>query len=122
MIADLERLNHKWNQAWLDKDAATVDRMMADDYVYIAPNGQVWDRPTILKIIQSPSYHLDKNGASTEVMVKPVGSDAGAVVRRWQGEGTFEGKGFKDDHRCTSLWVRRGSEWQVVLEQCTNNQ
>src|SRR5688572_16736456 len=38
MIADLERLNQTWNRAWIDKDAARIEKMMADEYVYVAPN------------------------------------------------------------------------------------
>ncbi|MDQ3172375.1 MAG: nuclear transport factor 2 family protein [Acidobacteriota bacterium] len=120
MFSDLERLNETWNRAWLEKDGAIVDRLMANEYVYIAPNGQVLDRQTIVKIIQSANYQL-YNGKRTEVVIKPVGKDAAAIVHRWQGEGTFEGKSFKDDHRCTMLCARRGTGWQIILEHCSPN-
>ncbi|MGH9872816.1 MAG: nuclear transport factor 2 family protein [Pyrinomonadaceae bacterium] len=120
MTADLERLNQIWEQAWLDKDVALVEKLMADEYLFIAPNGQMLDRQAILKIIRSPSYHLD-SGTRTEVIIKPVGEDAAVVVHRSQAEGKLEGKSFKDDHRCTMLCVRRGGEWRVILEQCSPN-
>jgi thiol-disulfide isomerase/thioredoxin len=120
MNADLERLNQIWLRAWFEKDVALVEKLMADEYVYIAPNGQVLDRQAVLKIIQSPSYHLD-NGTRTELIIKPVAEDVAVVVHRWQGEGRFEGKSFRDDHRCSMLCVRRGSEWRVMLEQCSPN-
>ena len=120
MSADLEGLNQTWNRAWLEKDAALVEKMMADEYVYIAPNGQVIDRQTILKIIRSASYRLDRS-TRTEVIIKPVGKDSAAVVFRSQAEGAYEGKSFKDDYRCTMLCGRRSTEWQVVLEQCSPN-
>ena len=120
MHGDLERLNRTWERAWLDKDAALVDKLMADEYLYIAPNGQLLDRQAILKIIRSPSYHLD-NSTRTEVIIKPVGEDAAVVVHRSQAEGGFDGKSFKDDHRCTMLCVRRDGEWRVILEQCSPN-
>ncbi len=78
---------------------------MAPDYVYIAPTGQVLDRDAILAIIRSPSYRL-KQGTRTEMVVRPLTDDAAALVHRWQGEGAFEGKAFRDDHRCTTLCVR----------------
>jgi len=53
LTADLERLNQIWERAWLDKDAALVEKLMADEYVFIAPNGQMLDRQAILKIIRS---------------------------------------------------------------------
>ena len=120
MTADLERLNEMWEQAWLDKDAALVDKLMTAEYLYIAPNGQIMDRQAILGIIRSPGYHLDK-GTRTEVIIKPVGADTAVIVHRSQAEGGFEGKSFKDDHRCTMLCVRRGGEWRVILEQCSPN-
>lgn len=120
MIADLERLSQTWNQAWLEKDAELVDKMMADEYVYVAPNGQLLDRQTILKVIGSASYRLDRS-TRTEMIIKPVGNDSGAVVFRSQAEGAYDGKSFKDDLRCTSLCARRGDEWQIVLEHCSPN-
>ena len=120
VTADLEHLNQIWEQAWLDKDAALIENLTADEYLYIAPNGQILDRSAILKIIRSPSYHLDK-GTRTEVIVKPVGTDTAVVVHRSQSEGSLEGKSFKEDHRCTMLCVKRGGKWRVVLEQCSLN-
>jgi ketosteroid isomerase-like protein len=44
MNDDLERLNQTWNRAWLENDAARVEKMMAEEYVFITTNGQLWDR------------------------------------------------------------------------------
>ena len=118
MIAELERLNERWNRAWLEKDDATVERLMAADYVYVAPNGQELDRSAILGIIRSSSYQLSR-GARTEVAVRPIGDDAAIVRHRWQGAGTYEGVSFEDDHRCTMVCVRRDGEWEIVLEHCS---
>lgn len=92
-MADLERLNERWNRTWLEKDDAVVDRLMAADYVYVAPNRQVVDRSTILGIIRSPGYQLS-HGTRTEVTVRPIGDDAAIVRHRWQGAGTYKGGVF----------------------------
>ena len=120
MSADLEHLNKIWNTAWLEKDAALVEKLMADDYLYIAPNGQLLDRKAILNVIRSPSYRLD-NSTRTPVVIKTAGEDAAIMVFHSQAAGMFEGKSFKDDHKCTMLCVRRGNEWRVLLEQCSPN-
>ena len=44
MLSELHDLSERWFQAWLEKDAETVERLMAEDYLYIAPNGLVLDR------------------------------------------------------------------------------
>jgi hypothetical protein len=120
VTADLEHLNEIWNRAWLERDVTLVEKLMADDYLYIAPNGKLLDRKAILNIIKSPSYRLD-NSARTPVMIKPVGADAAVMVFHSQATGTFEGKPFKDDHKCTMLCVRLGCVWRLLLEQCSPN-
>jgi hypothetical protein len=116
MLSELHDLNERWNRAWFEKDPATVERLMAVDYIYIGPNGLVLDRQAILRIIRSPSYRLD-HGAHTEVVVRPLGCDAAVVRHRWQGTGSFEGTSFTDDQRGIRVWERRDGEWRLVVEQ-----
>ena len=114
---EIERLNHSWLEAWLAKDAATIEAMMAPEYTYIAPNGQVMDRARILAIVRSPGYRLDRSTGS-EVRVT-VFKDSAIVLRRSQSAGSFDGQAFTEDHRCTSLWVRRAGAWQLGWEHCS---
>ena len=118
MFSELHGLNERWNQAWLEKDGATVERLMADDYIYVAPNGLTLDRQAILAIIRSPSYRLD-HGTRTEVVVRAVGQEAAVVRHRYQGAGSFEGTPFTDDQRCVMVWEKHDGEWRLVMEQCS---
>ena len=118
MLSELHGLNERWIRAWFEKDAATVECLMGEDYLYIGPNGLVLDRQAILAIIRSPSYRLDQ-GARTEVVIRALGRDAAVVRDRWQGAGSFEGTSFTDDHRCVRVWEKQAGEWRVVMEQCS---
>ena len=118
MTPELEQLNQRWHRAWLDKDAATVERLMADDYVYVAPTGQAHDRPAILRVIRSPGYRLH-SWTRTNVVVRMLGDSAAVIRDRTQAEGEFEGKQFKDDHACLRVCARIQGEWRIVMEQCT---
>ena len=120
MLSELQGLSERWFQAWLEKDAATVERLTAEDYLYIAPSGLVLDRQAILAIVRSPSYRLDQ-GTRTEVVVRAVGPEAAVVRHRYQGAGSFEGTSFTDDHRCVTVWEKRAGEWRIVMEQCSFN-
>jgi uncharacterized protein (TIGR02246 family) len=115
-LSELRELNERWNRAWFEKDAATVDRLMADDYLYIDPSGFLLDRDAILGVIRSPSYRLE-TGSHSEVVVRPLGQDAAVVRYRWQGSGSFEGKPFTDDHRGIRVWHKQASQWRLVMEQ-----
>ena len=120
MMSEVQSLSERWFQAWLDKDAATVKRLAAEDYIYVAPNGSTLDRSAILAIIRSPSYRLD-HGTRTEVVVRAVGRDAALVRHRYQGAGSFQGTSFTDDHRCVMVWEKQAGEWRLVMEQCSLN-
>jgi len=104
MPSKLHGLSERWFQAWLEKDAATVERLAAEDYIYVAPNGS--------------SYRLD-HGARTEVVVRAVGHDAAVVRHHYQGVGSFEGTSFTDDQRRVMVWEKQAGEWRLVMEQCS---
>jgi len=114
----IEQLSKTWNTAWLENDSATVDRLMAPEYVYVAPNGQILDRATILGVILSPSYKLH-HAAWTELQIKVFSNDAAVILDRLQGTGTLNGKTFTDDNRCARLCFRRNGAWQIAFEQAS---
>jgi hypothetical protein len=45
---ELQGLSERWFRAWLEKDAATVERLAAEEYLYVAPSGSVLDLRVIL--------------------------------------------------------------------------
>jgi len=118
MSSELHSLNERWNQAWLEKDAATVEHLMADDYIYIAANGLTLDRQAILAIIRSPSYRLD-HWTRTEVVVRAMGHGAAVVRHRTQAAGSYEGTSFTDDIKCVMVCEKQAGEWRIVMEQCS---
>ena len=118
MLSEVQGLSERWFQAWLDKDAATVERLMAEDYLYIAPTGAVLDRQAILAIIRSPSYRLEQ-GKRSEVVVRALGPEAAVERHRYQGSGSFEGTPFTDDQRGVMIWEKQAGAWHLVLEQCS---
>ena len=117
-MRELERLHEQWIKAWLEKDAATIDRMMTPEYVYIAPNGKVLDRKTILGIVQSPTYKLDRAPKSPTEIIE-LTANAAALIHHSRGTGSFQGRAFKDDFRVTSIFVKRGRAWQIGFEQAS---
>jgi hypothetical protein len=116
MLAELHDLNERWLRAWFEKDAATVERLMADDYICVAPQGFVLDREAILGVIRSPSYRLDRS-TRTEVVIRALGHEAAVIRHRAQSAGSFESRAFTEDHRCVMVCEYRGGEWRVVMEQ-----
>jgi hypothetical protein len=110
----LERLNRAWLAAWLAKDDAAIDALMAPEYTYIGPNGQVMDRTRILAIVRSPTYRLDRASGS-EVHITRF-KDSAIVLRRSRSSGSYDGHAFTEDHRCTAVWRRRRGAWRLAWE------
>jgi uncharacterized protein (TIGR02246 family) len=118
MSNDPATLTLTWFDAWRTKDAGAIERMIAPDYVYVAPNGAMMDRDSILAIIRDPTYGITE-GAITEVEVRPLGPDVALVRHHWRGRGTMRGQVFVDDHRCVMVWYRAAAEWRVHYEQAS---
>jgi ketosteroid isomerase-like protein len=118
MASELHELSELWFQAWLKKDAATVGRLAAEDYVDISLSGLILDREAVLRIVRSPSYRLD-HGTRTEVVVRALGEEAAVVRHRYQGSGSYEGTSFTDDQRCVMVWEKHAGQWRLVVEQCS---
>ena len=100
----------------MKKDRATIERLMADDYVYTHSNGTVLTKAQEIAEIMSPDY---KWTASTfdDLKVRLYG-DAAVVT----GVQTLVGsaKGYVGGRRrVTEVWVRRGGHWQSVGGQST---
>ena len=118
MPTDVETLMAAWQHAWFTKNGRAIAEMMTDDYVYVAPNGTVMDRATILRIVDDPTYALT-GGAHTETVVSALGEAAAIVRRRWQGTGTYRSQEFVDDHRCVTICDRSSGQWRIRYEQCS---
>ena len=115
---ELDQLRKTWNAAWLENDSATVDKLMAPEYVYIGPNGQVSDRSKIMGVILSPSYKLHHAGW-TEVQINLLSDSAAVIIDHLQGSGTLNGNTFADNNRCSRVCLRRNGAWQIVFEQAS---
>ena len=58
MTGELEAVIAAWQDAWFTGDASTIAATMADDYVYVGPNGAVMDRTAILEVVNDRPTRL----------------------------------------------------------------
>ena len=86
MSLELHGLSERWFQAWLEKDATTVERLAAEDYVYVAPNGL--DPRSSGHSGNHPFSELSAGSRHAHRSRCPRGGHDAAVVRH-QGAGTF---------------------------------
>ena len=114
---DVIRFVQEYDRAWNNKDSAAVARFLASDYVYFSSKGQVESRQHMLDMLLSPKY-IVASAERIEMKVYRM-SDTAVVSSRWKGRGSYDGKEFRDDQRCSVVLVRQGQGWQVLAEHCT---
>lgn len=103
-------------EAQFKKDRATMERLMADDYVYTHSNGAVNDKAADIKeTISDDIKWTDRK--SEDLKVRTYGNVA--VVT---GQETLNGSAknyVPGPRRFTEIWVKHGGNWQNVGCQTT---
>jgi hypothetical protein len=107
----------KYDDAWLRKDVAGFEALLSPAYVYFTSDGGVMDRSAIVAMLASPKYIIDSG--SRDELETHVQADVVVVSTRWRGRGSYEGKAFVDDQRC-SVVVDLKAKPLVLAEHCTN--
>jgi ketosteroid isomerase-like protein len=107
-----------YDSAWNRRDTATVAAALADDYVYFSSDGHALPRAETLGFLASPDYVLE-TAERSEVEVTHLTSGMAVVSSRWRGHGTWQGKPFTDDQRCSLVLGHSTGRWQLLAEHCT---
>jgi ketosteroid isomerase-like protein len=116
-VEEVLRAEWAWTEAHRRLDVATIERLMADDYVIVRPDGSVDGKAAALASYQPETRHWDF-AQSDELDVRVFG-DTAVVVGRWRGRGVNNGEPFDYAARFISLYVKRDGCWQIVTDQST---
>ena len=106
-----------YDETWDRKDLPGLEAVLAPEYVYFSSKGGVLSRRQWLDRLSNATYRLDSTERS-EVDAHVSGT-AAVVGTRWKGHGTYEGKPFRDDQRCSMALTKASGEWKVLSEHCT---
>ena len=111
-LLDAER---QWAEALKNGDQATLNRMLADNFIFTDDESNVYDKAKYLeasKAVQVESYHLDDLAAR-------VAGNAGVVTGRWTGKVIINGKHGGGTARFTDTYVKRAGRWVVLASHET---
>ena len=113
----VRRLEHQWIEAFLRGDTETLDRILADDFIFTDPEGKLLTKAEWIADITSgeltfESIHID------DLQVRMYGDAAVANGRVTVKARSKEG-GFNGQYCYTDMYVKRDGRWQAVAEQAT---
>ncbi len=115
--AALKDNENRWEGAVGTHDMATVEAMVADDFVGVSSKGKVENRRALLKEMKGDkdTYTSTRN---EKVDVHMYGGGVAVVVGTAREKGTDkDGKAFDRAFRFTDTWLDRNGKWQCVASQ-----
>lgn len=116
---EVEALEEKWRTAQLAGDIATMDAMLADDFIGISMSGQVNTKAQQLDRIRSKRLVLTRIDLD-DMKVKLLDSVA-IVTSLAQVEGTNEGVPVKGTYRYTRIYRQLPSgDWKITSFEATH--
>jgi hypothetical protein len=110
MKETIRGLQQKFDEAELHADAATLQRLLADDFLSIGPKGFTLDKKAWIGRHGSFKYlALDSRDVDVRVY------QGAAIVRCVQSNrATFQGQEMTHTVRTSTVWVPLDGEWRVV--------
>lgn len=113
-IKDLET---QWNDAALNHDAATMNRILAQDVIDTSSTGRVQGKAEDLADLKLGEPKLESS--SVDDMKVRVYGNVAVVNGHYVQKGTYKGKDISGEGRFTDVFVRRQGHWECVSTQGT---
>jgi ketosteroid isomerase-like protein len=117
-LVRLRKIQQELSAAWMARDRATIERLIAPDWSVTHVAGQRLTRADVFRdMLESDATQI---AASTvdEVEIRVYG-DAAVVTGRTHAAGVQSGAPFDVQLRFTDVFVRRDDRWQAVASHAT---
>src|SRR6266851_5240796 len=111
----LKQMEDDWQKAIKNKEAATLKRILAEDWVGTDDKGKVLNRePYISQTTSNPDAIESTENFDMQVRVY---GDTAVVTGGSREKGTRNGTAYTETYRWTDVFVKRGGHWQAVVSQ-----
>lgn len=113
----LLQMEQDWSQADIKKDADTLYRFLAEDWICIDFEGTILNKTQALQGIASGSGSL-RSTVLREIKVRVYGN-AAIVTGTDTEKGQFHGRDSSGKYLWTDVFAHRNGRWQAVSSQST---
>ena len=116
VMAEIQALERRWMQAWVERDIATCSAILADDFILTSARG----------VLMPKDDWLAKAGGAfrcasfewLEIIVRPF-DDMAIVHGRARQQASVGDQDWSGTFLLTDVWARRDDRWQVVARHGT---
>ncbi|HZM25346.1 MAG TPA: nuclear transport factor 2 family protein [Anaerolineales bacterium] len=110
-------LDTEYQAAVKNNDAATMDRILADDFILVTGRGKVYNKTDLLETANNKDIIYEQQ-EDTEQTVRVWGDTAVITALLWQ-KGTYKGEPFDDHLWFSDTYVRTPDGWRYVFGQAS---
>jgi ketosteroid isomerase-like protein len=111
-VAELIAVDKAMQASFVTRDVAALARILSDDYLLLASNGNVYRKSDVLAKLRSPDSHWDVNETSDWNV--HVHGDVAVVVATLHQKGSDQGEAFDSRVRFCDAYVREQGRWQNI--------
>ena len=111
----IRAISDDWDAALVSNDADAVAAFMADDWVYVGPDG-VTEKSDLIHWIAIGRLAHHSMRVTGPVRIAVYG-DVAVMTARKASTGAWEGTPYTADEWITDVYVRAGDAWPCVLSQ-----
>jgi ketosteroid isomerase-like protein len=108
----------RYRTAILQRDVDMLEKIWADDYVFVNAAGDVLTKTQRLANIKSGATTLDSINQEEHVSVR-VYENSAVVTSRVTLKGQYSGQPISGEYRSILVWVKGPGGWQLVSNQLT---
>jgi len=113
----LRALETAWNHAEQSKDAAALNQLLADTFLYVDYDGALMNKKQFLA--STINGEVQNEQINNEGMTIQIYGDAAVVNGAYRDKGLEKGKPFSRRGRFTDTWIFRNGAWNCVASQST---
>jgi len=115
---ELIKLEKEWGDALVKCDVAFLDRILAEDYMFTSPLGEVLTKAQTLAELKS-GEDVVSSVVNHDMKVRVYG-DAAVVTGHSTYKEMVQGKDISGEYRWTDTWIKKGSRWQCVADHASS--
>ncbi|GAC1343239.1 MAG: hypothetical protein NVSMB27_02970 [Ktedonobacteraceae bacterium] len=116
---ELINLPHKWMKAWIGKDEATLNRILADDFL-ITSARSTGELATKSQYLQNALHGWTANTFRYERLQVRLYGETAIIHSLAKQTAMVDGKDWSGQFLLTAVWVKRDGRWQVVTRHSSN--
>jgi ketosteroid isomerase-like protein len=115
----LIKLEHEWSEADVKKDAAALNRILAEDWIGIDFEGVVLNKTQVLEEVNLKSDVTATQSTQLGEMTVRIFGNTALVSGTEKEKSQYQGRDSSGTYIWTDVFVLRNGRWQAVSSQST---